>query len=90
MFLKADLLERIGQYERAVEALQILVSRYSFDILVDDAWMKMASIYTKYLKQPDKAMEIYERILKEYPGSVFAAQARKNFRELRGDTKGVL
>lgn len=90
LFLKADLLERVGQYEQAVEALQILVSRYSFDILVDDAWMKMASIYTKYLKQPDKAMEIYERILKEYPGSVFAAQARKNFRELRGDTKGVL
>jgi outer membrane protein assembly factor BamD (BamD/ComL family) len=30
-------------------------------------------------------MEIYRDFLNKYPGSVYAAEARKRFRNLRGD-----
>ena len=33
----------------------------------------------------DKAMEIYREFLTKFPGSVYAAEARKRFRTLRGD-----
>jgi tetratricopeptide (TPR) repeat protein len=34
----------------------------------------------------DKAMELYREILQKFPGSIFGAEARKRFRNLRGDT----
>lgn len=90
LFLKAEVHSRLGQWNEAMEALQQIVDNYAYDILVDDAWMKMAELYQGPLANTEKAMEIYEKILKDFPGSVFVAQARKNFRELRGDTRGLL
>lgn len=90
LFLKAEIHSRLGEWNQAVESLQLIVDNYSFDILIDDAWMKLAEIHEGPLANANKAMEIYEKILKDFPGSVFAAQARKKFRELRGDTKGLL
>ena len=39
----------------------------------------------KIIKETSKAMQLYEKILLEKSGSVFTAEARKRFRELRGD-----
>ena len=33
----------------------------------------------------EKAMELYERILKDYQGSLYVVESRKRFRSLRGD-----
>jgi outer membrane protein assembly factor BamD (BamD/ComL family) len=32
-----------------------------------------------------KAKELYEKILFDYPGSLYTTEARKRFRTLRGD-----
>jgi outer membrane protein assembly factor BamD (BamD/ComL family) len=37
------------------------------------------------LGNKEKAMEIYREFLNKFPGSVYAAEARKRFRMLRGD-----
>jgi outer membrane protein assembly factor BamD (BamD/ComL family) len=42
-------------------------------------------IYDRYLNNKDKAMETYREFLNKYPGSVYVAEARKRFRQLRGD-----
>ncbi len=58
------------------------------DILVDDAFFLQGEIYERQLGQKDKAMEIYREFLNKYPGSVYAAEARKRYRLLRGDFVG--
>ena len=45
-----------------------------------------AKIYEENFEQKDKAMELYREILQKFPGSIYGAEARKRFRNLRGDT----
>jgi hypothetical protein len=42
-------------------------------------------LYENKLKDPAKAMELYQDLLTKYPGSLFVVEARKRFRALRGD-----
>ena len=56
--------------------------------LADDAYFLQGEIYERQLGDKDKAMEIYRNFLTKYPGSVYAAEARKRFRQLRGDFSG--
>jgi hypothetical protein len=42
-------------------------------------------LYEHQLPDPEKAKTYYERLFMEYTDSTFAIDARKRFRELRGD-----
>jgi len=46
----------------------------------------MAELYSKQLNLPEKAKEYYQKIIFEYPSSIYLVDARKKYRELRGDT----
>ena len=59
-------------------------------ILADDAYFLQREIYERHLGDQEKAMEIYRNFLTKYAGSVYAAEARKRFRQLRGDFSGQL
>jgi len=74
-----------GNPEKAIEMLEKLLLSYDTDILGDDAYYTVAHIYENDLNNLEKAKEYYENFLTKYPGSVFIADARKNFRKLRGD-----
>ncbi|HLG02724.1 MAG TPA: tetratricopeptide repeat protein, partial [Bacteroidia bacterium] len=65
--------------------LKQIIDLYPEDILGDDALYKLAEIYE--YKLPDKAvaMQYYLDLFTKYPGSLFAVDARKHFRMLRGD-----
>ena len=52
----------------------------------DDATYNLAKTYQEKLNQPAKAMKLYQELLTKYPGSIYGADARKRFRNLRGDT----
>jgi len=54
-------------------------------VLADDALYRRAELYENKLKDTTKAMELYQELLTNYPGSLFAADARKRYRTLRGD-----
>ena len=82
---KAKILREQGKPLEAVDMLEKIIEFHSSDILGDDAFYAMAHIYENDLNQADKAQELYGEFLKRYPGSVYIAQARKNFRKLRGD-----
>jgi len=84
-FLKAKLYKKTGNYQDAVNMLDIITNRYSDDILGDDALYMKAMIYEENIKDPEKAKTLYQDLLKKYPGSIFGAEARKRFRILRGD-----
>jgi TolA-binding protein len=55
------------------------------DILADDALFGLADLHENQLGAPDVAQGLYERLLNEFPGSLYAVEARKRFRRLRGD-----
>ena len=84
-WLEANLRIKRGEFETANALLGKIVTDYGDDILADDAYFTQGDIYEHYLKNKDKAMEIYRDFLDKYPGSVYAAEARKRFRTLRGD-----
>ena len=55
------------------------------DILADDALFGLADIHENQLGDPETAQGLYERLLNEFPGSLYVVEARKRFRQLRGD-----
>jgi tetratricopeptide (TPR) repeat protein len=86
LWLRANTNLKINQPLKALEDLELLRKNYNFDILADDALFLEAKIYEENFQQKDKAMELYLEILQKFSGSIFGAEARKRFRNLRGDT----
>ncbi len=84
-WLEANLRMKQGEFTESVALLQKILAEYPDDILSDDAYFLQGEIYELHLKEKEKAMEIYREFLNKYPGSVYAAEARKRFRNLRGD-----
>ncbi|MEQ9402304.1 MAG: tetratricopeptide repeat protein [Cyclobacteriaceae bacterium] len=74
-----------GETRSALEYLENILTTYSYDILADDAAFKKAEIYDFQLKDTEQAKAMYQQFLIDYPGSMYAAEARKRFRQLRGD-----
>lgn len=86
-WLEATIRMERGEFKESIQLLQKIIDDYPDDILVDDAYFMQGEIYERHLNDSAKAMEIYRDFLDKYPGSVFAAEARKRFRTLRGDFK---
>jgi tetratricopeptide (TPR) repeat protein len=84
-WLEANLRMKLGEFEIAIALLQKILDNYGGDILADDAYFLQGEIYEEQLHNKNKAMEIYREFLNRFPGSVYAAEARKRFRQLRGD-----
>ena len=85
LWLKANTHYKLDNIEATLVDLNSLLENYKYDILADDALYMLARIYEKNLENKPKAMELYKQILTDFPGSIFGADARKKFRELRGD-----
>jgi tetratricopeptide (TPR) repeat protein len=84
-WLEANLRMKRGEFEQSIALLEKIQTEFGDDILADDAYFLEGEIYELHIKNKDKAMEIYREFLNKYPGSVYAAEARKRYRVLRGD-----
>ena len=84
---KGEAAERQGRWNEALMHYQTLLKDYTFDLLADDALFKMGDIYQFHLADNEKAVECYRQILFDYKGSLHTSEARKRFRELRGDNR---
>lgn len=84
-WLEANLLLKRGEFDQSIAILEKIITEFGEDILSDDAYFLEGEIYEQQVKNKDKAMEIYREFLNKYPGSVYAAEARKRYRLLRGD-----
>jgi tetratricopeptide (TPR) repeat protein len=82
---KSKAMQIQGNWNEAIVYLDELIKNYSTDILADDALFQIADIYENQLNDKEKAAEYYKKILFDYTGSLFAVEARKRFRTLRGD-----
>ncbi len=85
LYKKAEIATNQLQFEKAIEYYDQLLKSYSQDILADDALFKMANLYERKLNNTPKAMELYQQLMVDFPGSMYVIEARKRFRQLRGD-----
>jgi len=86
LYQKYTIERKRQQWEKAADFLQQIITFHGDDILADDATYELAQLYDYILKDKEKAMENYEKLLMDYPGSLFAVDARKRYRTLRGDS----
>jgi tetratricopeptide (TPR) repeat protein len=86
LYLKATILTKKGDYQSAAKNWQELIEVFDKDILADDALYYLALLNESQFKNIEKAKELYQRLFTEHPDSFFATDARKKFRELRGDS----
>ncbi len=84
-FKKAAIYERTNRYTDAEKMYKDIIEFYPTELYGDDAQFKLAQLYETKLKDNTKAKDAYEELISRYPGSIFVAEARKRFRELRGD-----
>lgn len=84
-FQKAKIAIKQKDYFGAENLLQEILKNHSAELLGDDAAYLMAQLYDFYLKDSNKAMEYYQKVLKDYSDSLFTTEARKRYRDLRGD-----
>ncbi|MBR1766113.1 MAG: hypothetical protein IJ745_03615 [Bacteroidales bacterium] len=80
---KAQIRIKQARFADADSLLQRLVDLYPFDITADDALMLMAEINEERLFNPDKARQCYEKILLDYPSSLYSDRARKRYNALK-------
>lgn len=78
--------EKLGDYTQALTQYQDIIANHSDGIYIDEALYFSAEIYNNDLKQPDKAKALYEKIIFSHQDSIYFIDARRKFRELRGDT----
>ena len=86
LFKKYEVYFKRKDYIKAASFLEKLFLNDSRrDILEDNAIFFLAELYEIHLNDKQKAMDFYKKLLKEYSNSIYATQARKRFRALRGD-----
>ena len=85
LYLKAKLYEKKRDYTQAEALYQEIIDKYPEEIRADNALYNQAQLYEHQLHDPEKAKACYEKLFMEYSDSTFAIDARKRFRELRGD-----
>ncbi|MFT7589434.1 MAG: tetratricopeptide (TPR) repeat protein [Limisphaerales bacterium] len=72
-------------WEKAASLLIFLDEQYGYDILADNALFTLGKLYSNQLYDKEKAMACFEKIMLEHKDSIYVVEARKRFRELRGD-----
>ncbi len=85
LYLEAQVYEKKRDYAKAAELYQQVAEKFPEDIRADNSLYALALLYEERLNEPEKAKNLYEKIFLDYSGSVFAVDARKRFRILRGD-----
>lgn len=82
---KARIYEKKQDFENALKMYETIYNGFADDIYGDDALFKMAEIEQFVLNKPETAKDLYQKVLMEFPGSIFVVESRKRIRQIRGD-----
>ncbi|MBO4504485.1 MAG: tetratricopeptide repeat protein [Bacteroidales bacterium] len=85
LYQKALILIKRKDYLGAEALLKNIIENHGTELLADDATFTLAEVYEYYIKDLPKAMEYYQKLMKEHSGSLYVVEARKRYRALRGD-----
>jgi tetratricopeptide (TPR) repeat protein len=85
LMAKARILIQQKNYADAITPLKKIVGDHPFNLWADDAVFMLGDIYENHLANKEQAKIYYQKIITDYPGSLWINEARKRFRLLRGD-----
>ncbi|WP_264535524.1 tetratricopeptide repeat protein [Flavobacterium sp. N1736] len=77
--------ESLKDYNSALSQYQQIIDNHSDGIYVDEALFFSAEIYNDELHDTEKAKALYEKVIFNHQDSIYFVDARKKYRELRGD-----
>lgn len=84
LYTKAQIYQKLRKTDLIIKMYEEIISKFNEEIRADDALYELAQLYDYDLKQPDKAMPLYEKIFLDYSGSIYTIDARNRYRELKG------
>ncbi|MFA7445349.1 MAG: tetratricopeptide repeat protein [Flavobacteriaceae bacterium] len=80
-----EILEKQQDYLTALLHYETIITSFPDGIYLDEALFFSAEIYNKHLANPEKAKELYEKVIFNHQDSIYFIEARKQYRILRGD-----
>lgn len=83
--LKASIYMKQAKFDLARDLYQNVVDLHFTDITADDALFKLAILQEQVYHDNAKAMTLFEKLITDFPASLYVVEARKHFRALRGD-----
>ena len=85
LMTKSKIFVSMSRFADAVNMLRKLTGEFSESVWADDALFMLGDLLENKLGEKIEAKAIYQKLITDYPGSLFAAESRKRFRNLRGD-----
>jgi TolA-binding protein len=85
LMAKARILIQQKAFADAVVVLKKIAENHTDNLWADDAVFMLGDIYETKLNDANLAKTYYQKIITDYPGSLWINDARKRFRLLRGD-----
>jgi predicted Zn-dependent protease len=83
--MKAEIFINKNNFTKAADLFKSLITQFPYSIWIDDAYFKLATLEEEQLNDKPNAQKHYEELLQKFPGSLYVIDARKRFRNLRGD-----
>ena len=85
LMTKSKIFTSMNRFVESVVALQKIIDEFQQSIWTDDALFLLGDLLENKLGEKEQAKSTYQKLITDHPGSLFAAEARKRFRNLRGD-----
>ena len=85
MMNKARIFIQSNDFQKAADMLKKVTEDFKDGIWTDDALFILGDLYEKKLNDIAQAKIYFQKLITDFPGSMFSAEARKRFRNLRGD-----
>lgn len=85
LMAKARIYIQQKNYQAAIVPLKQIAAEHQTDLWADDAVYLLGTIYEDQLNDKETAKSFFQKVITDYPGSVWIGNARKRFRLLRGD-----
>lgn len=85
LMCKASIYEKKQDYENALKMYETIYNGFGYDIYGDDALFRVAEIQQFVLNNQEIAKDLYQKLLMEFPGSIYVVESRKRIRQIRGD-----
>jgi tetratricopeptide (TPR) repeat protein len=80
-----ELYLKLNRPKEAIAAFNFIADSIQLSILKDKVQFRIGEIFENILHNTSQAISAYEKLLEKFPNSLYAEQARKRIRMLRGD-----